>query len=263
MKAKQLVAALFAALFIIIAGVYVLRYSQLFGNILFLLPPLLAVVCGGYAVRAYRLTNVRGKSTALLTSGLFCFFIGEVLFFLFQFVFHTSPFPSVADIFYLSAYPLLLAGLLKEISLHPIKWRELNKFVLVVILLLVLALAFIVSYFGIFLAYNPGDPVANNIIAIAYGIGDLLLIIPGLFTLNTALDYRGGALFNSWTLILVALIFMMAGDILFAIFNNQYAALIWPYTLIDLLWVVSYLCFAYSFFYTATTIKELGSKLRK
>jgi hypothetical protein len=263
MKAKNLAMLLFALLFIIIAIVYVFQYSQLLGNILFLVPPVLAVVCGSYAVRTYHPTNVHGKSIALLTGGLFCFFIGELLFFLFQFVFHTNPFPSVADVFYLAAYPLLLAGFLQEISLHKVNWHNFNKLVLALMLLLLLSLAFIVAYFGVFLAYNPGDPVMNNIIATAYGVADLILIVPSLFILRITLDYRGGALFNSWVLILLALILMMAGDILFAIFKNRYATLVWPYTLIDLAWTGSYLFFAYSFFYTAATIKELNSKLLK
>jgi hypothetical protein len=263
MNAKKLVASLFAALFIIIAAVYVLRYSQLLGNVLFLLPPLLAVVCGLYAVRTYHFANVHGKSMALLTTGLLCLFIGELLFFLFQFVFHINPFPSVADIFYLAAYPLLLAGLLREITLHHVSWRDLSKLVLALVLLLMVALVFIVAYFGVFLAYNPGDAVINNSIAIAYGIADLMLIVPSLFILNMALDYRGGKLFNSWILILLALIFMMAGDILFAIFRDKYTSLIRPYTFIDLTWVASYLFFAYSFFYTTTTIKELDLQLLK
>jgi hypothetical protein len=261
MNAKKLVAFLFATLFIITAAVYVFRYSQLLGHVLSLLPPLLAVIFGAYATRTYRLGSVHGKSMALMTTSLFFFFMGELFFFLFQFVFHTSPFPSVADVFYLAAYPLLLAGLLKEVSFHTVSWRSINKLVLVLILLLLMSLAFIVLYFGVFLAYNPGDSVIKNSIAIGYGIADLLLIIPSLFVLNMALDYRGGKLFNSWGLILLGVMWMMAGDILFAIFNNMYAVLTWPYTLIDLVWIASFLAFAYSFFYTAATIKELDSKL--
>ncbi|HEY5442861.1 MAG TPA: hypothetical protein VIJ68_04945 [Candidatus Saccharimonadales bacterium] len=262
MKIKHIILVLFALLFASITIVYLLRSDQLLGHSLSLIPPFLAVICGLHAVRTYGLANVQGKSMALLTAGLTCFFIGELLFFLFQFVFHTSPFPSVADIFYLAAYPLLFAGLLKEISLHTFNWRRFNKFVLVIMVLLLLSLIFIVMYFGVFLAYNPGDPLINNVIAIAYGIGDLLLIVPSLLTLNATLDYRGGAMFNTWGLILLALLLMMSGDIMFAIYNNKYAALDWPYTLIDLVWIASYLCFAYSFFYTDATIDELQLKLR-
>ncbi len=251
------------SLYALIIIVYLFQLSDVLGNTLFLVPPFIATIYGLYAVRTYRLANTHGKSMALLTAGLLCFFIGELLFFLFQFVFHINPFPSVADIFYLLAYPLMMAGLVKEISLHQISWHDFNKLALVLILLLLATLSFIVIYFGVFVAYNPGDPFINNLIATAYGVADLLLIVPSLFILNMTLDYRGGKLFNFWALILLALIFMLTGDILFAIFNNKYTELVWPYTMIDLAWVTSYLLFAYGFFYTATTIKELKLKLRQ
>lgn len=263
MTSKRYFIGSLVVLYIIIAIVYLLKFSHLLGNILFLIPPLIAVVSGLYATQTYRLANTHGKAMALLTAGLLCFFIGELLFFLFQFVFHTNPFPSVADVFYLSAYPLLMAGLVKEITLHPISWHDFNKLALVLILLLLAALSFIVIYFGVFVAYSPGDPFISNLIATAYGVADLLLIVPSLFIMNMTLDYRGGKLFNFWALILLALLFMLAGDILFAIFKNKYTELVWPYTLIDLAWVTSYLLFAYAFFYTATAIKELNLKLRQ
>ncbi len=262
MNAKKLVAILFIGLFAAIAALYISRYSQLLDNILFLLPSFIATLCGLYAVRTYRLAYVHGKAMAFMTASLGCFFVGELLFFLFQFVFHRTPFPSVADVFYLAAYPLLLAGLLKEITWHKVSWHQFNKLALTLLLLFLLTLAFIVAYFGVYVAYNPGDPLINNIIATGYGIADLLLIIPSLFTLNMALDYRGGKLFNSWALIVLALLFMLAGDILFAIFKDKYTDLLWPYTLIDLTWVTSYLLFAYSFFYTATAIQEVNARLR-
>lgn len=262
MSAKASVALGSALLWIGISAVYLLQLSHVLANTLFLLPPFLSVIAGAYAVRTYRLSNIHGKSIALLTIGLGCFFIGELLFFLFQFVLHTKPFPSGADVFYLAAYPFLFAGLRNEISSHPISWRGFNKLVLVLVVLLLAALSIIVLYFGVYLAYSPGDPLINNSVAIAYGVADLLLIVPSLFILNLTLDYRGGKLFNFWVMVLLALIFLLAGDILFAIYHDKYTALLWPYTLIDVTWVSSYLLFAYGFFYTAATIKELGGKLR-
>ncbi|HSW85633.1 MAG TPA: hypothetical protein VLF79_03440 [Candidatus Saccharimonadales bacterium] len=263
MNITKLVPTFLITIFATIAVIYTFQFSRLLGNTLFLLPPFVAVIAGAYTVRTYRLANVHGKAMALFTAGLLCLLTGEFIFYLFQFVFHTDPFPSIADIFYLAAYPLLFAGFVKEIRIHKVNWRTFDKLVLVLVTLLLLTLAIIVSYFGIYLAYDAGNSLIANIIAIAYGVGDLILIVPSLFILKIALDYRGGKLFYSWTLMLLAVMFMMAGDILFAIYSNEYTELVWPYTMIDLTWVVSYLCFAYSFSYTSTTIRALHTKLLK
>lgn len=264
---KRTVLITLSAVFAIITSAYIWQLigtpHQLLTNTLFLIPPGLAVISGIYAIHTYHLSSLRGKVTAYLTAGLACWFIGEVIFYLFQFVFHIDPFPSLADVFYIVAYPLMLTGLIKEIKVHSINWRSINRLALVLGGFLTLALAFIVVYFSIYKAYNASESLLSNIIAIGYGVGDLILLIPVFFILKVALDFRGGKLFNSWMLILVALLFIMVGDILFAIYTDQYKALIPQYSLIDLAWVIGYLLFTYSLFYTAATIKELQSTLVK
>ena len=48
----------------------------------------------------------------LLAAGLGCFWAGDVLYFVYQNVFGSPPFPSPADAGYLAYYPLVFAGLL-------------------------------------------------------------------------------------------------------------------------------------------------------
>jgi hypothetical protein len=211
---KRLVFSLGSVFFVILAVLYVLEASHFLTNMLFLVPPLLAVLAGIYAVRTYQLNNVHGQAMALFSAGLFCFLAGEILFFSYQFVFHKDPFPSVADIAYLAAYPLLLAAFLKEVSHHKINWRNFNKLIMILILLLLTVISLIVLYFSIYQAYSSTDSALTNTVAIGYGVADLILIVPSLFILKVALDYRGGKLFNSWVLLLFALLLMLTGDIL-------------------------------------------------
>lgn len=263
MTSKQFVLIIFTMLFLVMALLYGLRDSQLVGNMLFLLPPLLAFSTAQHAAKLYGLKNPHGQALALIAAGLLSFFGGELLFFLFQFVFHINPYPSAADIFYLLAYPLLLFGFMREVAVHKINWRTFNRLIMTLMILLILAVSVIVCYFGVFLAYDVHESFASNAIAISYGLADLVLLVPTLFLLKIALDYRGGKLFNTWSMVLFGVIAMMLGDILFAIFNEQYTALKYPYTMIDLAWVVSYLLFAYSFHYTSETITASHRKLVK
>ncbi|MGZ6004765.1 MAG: hypothetical protein ACXWLH_01295 [Candidatus Saccharimonadales bacterium] len=259
---KLLVATAFCLLFGIIATAYLLQ-QDLLSNILYLIAPFLAICCGVYTVRTFKLSNITGQIFGLLTAGLTSFFIGELLFFYYQFISHSSPFPSAADFFYLLGYPLMFAGFIRAAFNHRVRWHNFSKLYLFSILLLLAVLAILVAYFGVYLAYNPGDSGASNFISIAYGIGDLILIVPSLFILKIIMDFRGGKLFNSWVMILIALAFMLSGDLMFAIYRNSYTALKFPYTLIDLAYVANYLLFGFSFFYTAHTIRQLNLRLKK
>ncbi len=232
-------------------------------NTLFLVAPGLAVASGLFAMNTYKLPTGSGRVMTYLTLGLGCWFVGEVIFYLFQFVFHTSPYPSLADAFYIAAYPLILVALIKEIKAHNFHWQQINRLTLYMAGLFALALLFIVAYFGIFLAYKSGEPLLNNLVAMGYGVGDLVLLIPTFFILKVASDFRGGKLFYSWMMIFIALLFIMMGDILFAIFTDQYNALQPAAALIDLTWTAGYLLFSYGLFYKSATVIELRSTLLK
>ena len=45
-----------------------------------------------------------------IIAGWCCFAMGDFLFSFFEYVLHTSPFPSAADVFYVAGYPFLAAG---------------------------------------------------------------------------------------------------------------------------------------------------------
>jgi hypothetical protein len=256
-------ASIFIATFLFIGGFYLSRTNSQIESVLFLFPPLLAAILGLYAANTYKLENIHGRSTAFLAAGLGFFFIGELLFYFYQFVFHKMPFPSVADVFYLLAYPLLLWGLLIEVKMHKPKLSEFSKRALTVMITLLLVLTAIVSYFGIYKAYDSSSSFLANVIGMGYGVADLIILVPTMYVLKLAFQFRGGKLFNSWMLIFFAILFMLAADILFASYNDQYSAGTWPYNLIDLLWTASYLLFGYSFFYTASALKELHNKFLK
>lgn len=249
-------------LYLIITGLYLFYDNAKIDYLVFLLPPLIASIFGFMAAKTYTLKNIHGKSLALIAAGIGFFFIGELLFYIYEYILNKTPFPSPADIFYLLAYPLIFSGLALEVINRRPKLSEFNSFVRVIVFTLLSLLVVIVSYFGIFLAYDQNNSAAANIIAMSYGVGDLILIIPAMFILKLAFEMRGGKLFNAWMYIFFALLLMLGADILFASYNMQYDDGIWPYNLIDLLWAGSYLLFAYAFYYTSSVISESHQKLK-
>src|SRR5689334_21068762 len=81
----------------------------------FLLAPFLAMIGAFFAFIKYGTKNTRAVSLLFLTTGITYWFIGEVLFDYYDSILHVSPFPSIADIFYVFGYPFFFAGLLNEV----------------------------------------------------------------------------------------------------------------------------------------------------
>ena len=225
---------------------------------LYLIPPAIAVVCGIAAAEAFGKGNPSGGALRLIMLGLLCWFIGDFIFFAFEQYLHTDPFPSIADVFYLVAYPLLFIGLYRYAKLSDIEWTPARKMLAWIAGLL---LAAIVFYFGIYLAFDPEAPLLDNLIAMSYGVGDLFLIIAALVVAVMASEFRGGLLFRYWNYFTAGMFLMLAADILFAIYPTQYVAGEWPFRQMDLLWSASYLLFAWALFGIGFAIKKAETRL--
>lgn len=260
--------ALFLA---ILFGVISITYSTRLGgqqnglvtNMISLIPPFLAFVFAFRAAHTYDFANKHGKALLLMAVGLLFWFIGEASFFLFQFIVDINPFPSVADLCYIAGYFLIWAGLGLEIKANNSSLKSLNQYIQFLIALIMAMLALAVLYFGVYLAYAPGQPLLNNLVAMGYGLGDLVLIAPTLYVLKIAVDYRGGKLFLPWALILIALLLNLLGDVYFAIYRDAYTLLEWPHTMVDIVWGLSYILFAYSFYSTASHVREARASFKK
>ncbi len=254
--------------FVAVSSLYIFHVggenSALITNIVYLFPPFIAMLSGIFAVNIYGDTrNDHARALMLLITGLTLLFIGEVIWFYYRFTLNVDPFPSIADLFYLCAYPFLFFGLMKELRINNYQLKNINSKTGLFFLLFSAALIFLIYYFGIYLAYDPAAPVLNNVIAICYGIVDYFLIIPCLFILKIVLTYKVGKLFAAWYSIFLAFICMLLGDIAFALYQDAYSASTWPYTLIDLFWIASYFLFGYGFLSIYFSIQGIHTNLKK
>lgn len=232
-------------------------YESLTNNIWNLLPPLFAAICGVMTVKVYGINNPHAKALAFLSLGVFFWFLGDFIWFILEYFYNKNPFPSVADYFYLLAYPILLVGLIQEVKSNSIKWTN-GKALTAVLVSLIFGL--IVFYFGIILAYDRDQTLLNNIIAISYGVGDLVLIIFSVAILMVALGYQKGRLFLPWLYVLVGFTLILAADILFAIFNEEYENFTAVRNL-DLGWISGFLLLGFGFFSIGNALKEARQKL--
>lgn len=249
-----------AGLFIASLGLYwlfpqsemieLLRYASILSSLL------LAFSGGLYSLDKYGFNSSKSLTLILLTIGIGCFLIGETLWTYYEYLMNTDPFPSLADVFYLAAYPLFFWALFREINLTNVNWRVLSRSLKFLLIMISALFMVVVCYFGVYLAYSPQETVLANFIAISYGIGDVALIVATIALLVLAWEFRGGALARIWMVLFFSFMLNLVADILFAIFTDAYNAQgTFQRNLIDTVWILSYVLFAHAMFSFGLTIE--------
>jgi hypothetical protein len=237
-------------------------HAVILRNIAYLLTPLIALGSAVYAALQYGPTGRRGKTLMMLSAGMGCWFVGEALFFAYEFILNIDPFPSIADVFYLAAYPLFFVALTNEIGGIAEVWKKIRPDILFLFSVAAVVMAALVFYFGIYLAFDPQQTLLVNSIAMAYGVGDLLLIIATMFLLVLAWEFRGGRLSRVWFSLFFSFIAILVADILFAKFNDAYKNEEWFYkSLIDSFFMAGYFLFAISLTDFGIAVSEIRMKL--
>ncbi len=164
--------------------------------------------------------------------------LGDTAWFYLEALLQQQPFPSIADLFFISFYPLALLGLLTLPS-APLKSMERLR-VLLDLAIIMITSSMAIWYFIISptaAQYENGQ--LDQILAAAYPVGDLVLL-GGLF----ALLFRGaeGAVRSMLILYLTGLLLNVAGDLSYAYtsLNGTYVSGGW----MDISWILAYWFFA-------------------
>jgi signal transduction histidine kinase len=119
-----------------------------------------------------------------------------------------QPFPSVADGFYLTGYPLIVTGLL--IGIMRRRGRDPTVAIDVTLVSVIAGLALWVYVMVPTLA-QPGQPVAATLVTLAYPVSDLLVFIVAV---RLVMGGSWGA--RSLRYLVAGLALTLAGDVLFA-----------------------------------------------
>ena len=163
-------------------------------------------------------------------AGQLLFVVGDVLYAVIDVVLHQSPFPSVADGFYLAGYPVLAVGLLILIR-GRISGRDRAGLIDAAIIatgLGLLSWTFLMKP----IAADPSLSLPERLISLAYPLGDVLLLV-----MVARLATSPGARTAAYRLLGVALLLLLGADIGYAVLN-----LVSSYEggLIDAGWLLSY-----------------------
>jgi hypothetical protein len=157
----------------------------------------------------------------LLSLGLLSTFAGQLCLAPFQVVRNETPFPSVADIFYVLSYPFLIAALLVLLNAYRRSGFPVGSLAeRAVVLASVGVVAAVVAVPILRPVAATGGPLLDRILSVAYPVLDLVLLLPLALLLRIALKLRGSHAGEVWVLILGGIVFLCAGDICFAYFQS-------------------------------------------
>lgn len=216
-----------------------------------------------YAAHAYGFKSKHGRAFLMIALGMGLILAGNIIFLISVLGKDLAQLPPFADIVYMLGYVFFIWGFVIEIRLYKVDFKAIDLFTKIITLLFIISLGSIVLYLEVLSFYDSSISLIANISATSYGIFDFFLIILVVFILRLSLGFGKGKLFTPWLLILIGIITGMIGDIFYSLFFSQYVQAMWPYTMLNVWWVASYLLVTIGFVKIGGTIKDAQALFSK
>jgi diguanylate cyclase (GGDEF)-like protein len=178
----------------------------------------------------------RRRVWVAFAAGQVLYFAGDVTWVIYEQVLHIAPYPSVADVFYLTRYPLLACGLM-----WLIRGRRLGRDRAAFLDAAIISTGFAVLG-GVFVvapvAASGGETLLSQVVAGAYPVGDLLLLaaLVRLFTSGASRNV------SFWSLV-AGLAITMVVDIQYVL---SVLSGVWFPDWVNVGWLVGYLLIGFS-----------------
>lgn len=183
----------------------------------------------------FRKTGNHGKAWLVFTGTAISWFIAETTWTIYELVYHTNPFPSYADAFYIAGYPFLF--LFSILYLKPFKKLISRKIILSTSLI---AVTVLIPSLYMTIESSSDESKFAIVLGITYPVADAIILIPAM--IGIFLFFRGEVNFL-WTLLLIGILFEVIADTGFQYFtlNDSY------YTghPVDILFIWSYIMFSF------------------
>jgi hypothetical protein len=177
--------------------------------------PIVAAVATGLAllvVYRQKVSGIFGRSYAFLAGGLVLYLIAEILWGYFSIGLGIeTPFPSLADVFWLAAYAPFGYGLFSLFRLYSKQGKSQLKALIVVSLSVTAFSSFYIAELISVTDLSQPDGAIELVISIAYPILDGILIVPALLVILSS----GKGYLTSIPWIFVSWIFTAIADSIF------------------------------------------------
>lgn len=117
-----------------------------------------------------------GIAWGIIGLSTLAFAMGDISWAILELGLEEPPFPSIADAFYITYYPLLLAGVFLLPEKPTTRGEQIKKVVDAGIVMVAALLGFWNFLLGPIIASNAGYPLLEQAILLAYPVGDLVLL---------------------------------------------------------------------------------------
>lgn len=177
--------------------------SEIIISIFSLINPLAAAIAGFVIAKRYFGTQVFGKAYLTLAVGFFMIFLGEVTYAVYDLLFHMDPYPSIADVFFFSFYPLAITHLLLNIKFFKTKLGITKK-------IMVALVPITITLFWISASLLEGGELNFDFF---FGLIFIIMSSTTLsFSLLGASIFKDGLLGKAWLVLLIGMISITIGD---------------------------------------------------
>ena len=218
------------------------QFGWIYFSTYLFIPGLLFAFSTILTIKLYKQKHFQSKAFLFFTIGALFWFIAEQIFAVYTYVYDIDPFPSIADIFYIGAYPFFIVFLL--ISLKPIR-KVIHKkiWLFSFVLSFVFLIPSILAYSNTIEESEGGiDPISKSI-ALSYPVLSSFQLAPAiigiLFLAKRGISY-------SWMLLLFGFLVYSTSDTfyLFSELDGSY------YTghPVDLMYLYSFILLIFSLY---------------
>jgi len=183
----------------------------------------------------FRVSGKHGKAWIVFTIFAISWFTAEQIWLVYELIYEIDPWPSVADVFYLSGYPFLFA--FSILYLLPVRNAISKK---LVISSLLITVALLIPTFSLAYQTNSSENDFEVALAASYPVLDAIVLCPAL--IGVSLFFKGKVNFL-WSLVCIAMVLNViadAGFLMLSMDDSYYTG--HP---IDLLYLWAYILFAF------------------
>lgn len=199
--------------------------------------PLVASIAAFFVAKKYAGTAVFGKAYFALGLGLMMFVLGEFSYLYYDLVLGIDPYPSIADVFFFSFYPLAMFHLVKNIRFFKPKLDSLSKILIVIIPIVIVVIYSVLSYIEI------GEMNFDYYYGLIFIMASATVLSGGLLG---ARIFRQGVLGMAWLVLVIGILLTTIGDVWY-----YYLETFGQYELthpVNLFWWASYMVITYALY---------------
>lgn len=205
-------------------------------SIISIINPLIASIAAFFVSKRYAHSEVFGKAYFALGLAMLMIFLGEITYYIYDY-YDVDPYPSIADVFFLAAYPSAFYHLSKNIRFFRAKINIPTK-----ILIAIIPIS-LVSAYSVLALTEVGEANFDYYYGLSYVIGSSIVFSAAILG---AIVFRQGVLGTAWLILAIGLMLNTLGDTWYTYLEifGQYD-LIHP---VNLLWYSAYWVITYSLY---------------